>query len=485
MFASMLDTDYARKPVFIKNFWEGFQKVLSIEHRKLITDYSKCDFTPIHNWTIAERERKKAIPQSDRKHAKEFEARKLEKYNWAIIDGKAEKVGNYRVEPPGLFRGRGEHPKMGRVKRRIIPEDIIINIGREATPPEPPPGHKWKAVIHNQKVSWLAGWKDSINEKDWKYVQLGATSSLKGDSDLAKYEKARKLHLHIDTIRANYRRNFDSPDMMVRQLACTVYLIDKLALRAGGEKDEDLADTVGVCTLRVGHLSMLAPRTVKFDFLGKDSIRYQQEHDLEEAAFRCLRTFCESKQADEDVFHLIDPERVNKHLKTLMEGLTIKVFRTYNASITLNRLLEDQDSHTDSLVKKSHYDAANKEVAILCNHQKGVSKGHNQAVENSQAKVDSLRKEIEALREDDSDKIQSKLISLQERLTKAELRLRMKDDLKTVSLGTSKINYLDPRITIAWCKRNECPLNIVYTKALIEKFNWAMDCSPFFDFAAQ
>jgi DNA topoisomerase I len=27
------------------------------------------------------------------------------------------------------------------------------------------------------------------------------------------------------------------------------------------------------------------------------------------------------------------------------------------------------------------------------------------------------------------------------------------DELKTVALGTSKINYLDPRISAAWCKR--------------------------------
>jgi DNA topoisomerase-1 len=27
-------------------------------------------------------------------------------------------VGNFRVEPPGLFRGRGEHPKMGMIKVR-------------------------------------------------------------------------------------------------------------------------------------------------------------------------------------------------------------------------------------------------------------------------------------------------------------------------------------------------------------------------------
>ena len=39
-------------------------------------------------------------------------------------------VGNFRVEPPGLFRGRGEHPRMGKVKQRIYPRDITINIGQ-------------------------------------------------------------------------------------------------------------------------------------------------------------------------------------------------------------------------------------------------------------------------------------------------------------------------------------------------------------------
>lgn len=36
-----------------------------------------------------------------------------------------------------------------------------------------------------------------------------------------------------------------------------------------------------------------------------------------------------------------------------------------------------------------------------------------------------------------------------------------KEDLKTVALGTSKINYLDPRITVAWCKRHEVPIEKV------------------------
>ena len=33
------------------------------------------------------------------------------------------------MEPPGLFRGRGDHPKMGKLKARIYPRDITINIG--------------------------------------------------------------------------------------------------------------------------------------------------------------------------------------------------------------------------------------------------------------------------------------------------------------------------------------------------------------------
>ncbi len=43
-------------------------------------------------------------------------------------------------------------------------------------------------------------------------------------------------------------------------------------------------------------------------------------------------------------------------------------------------------------------------------------------------------------------------------MAKAELTARAKEELKMVALGTSKINYLDPRITIAWCKAREVPL---------------------------
>ena len=72
------------------------------------------------------------------------------------------------------------------------PEQITINIGDDAKIPIPPKGHKWAEVRHDNTVTWLATWNENINGAT-KYVFLAAGSSLKGQSDLAKYEKARKL----------------------------------------------------------------------------------------------------------------------------------------------------------------------------------------------------------------------------------------------------------------------------------------------------
>ena len=42
----------------------------------------------------------------------------------------------------------------------------------------------------------------------------------------------------------------------------------------------------------------------------------------------------------------------------------------------------------------------------------------------------------------------------------------------------SKINYMDPRISVAWCKRCEVPIDKVFARTLREKFNWAMAVLP-------
>lgn len=74
--------------------------------------------------------------------------------------------------------------------------------------------------------------------------------------------------------------------------------------------------------------------------------------------------------------------------------------------------------------------------------------------------------------------IASRIAKWSEDIRKMELDIRIRDENKEVALGTSKINYMDPRISVAWCKRCEVPIEKVFAKTLRDKFNWAMIVPP-------
>lgn len=48
------------------------------------------------------------------------------------------------------------------------------------------------------------------------------------------------------------------------------------------------------------------------------------------------------------------------------------------------------------------------------------------------------------------EKKKKALDRLKEQLTKLEVQATDKEENKEIALGTSKLNYLDPRITVAW-----------------------------------
>ncbi|KAL1209646.1 DNA topoisomerase 1 alpha [Cardamine amara subsp. amara] len=504
MFAVMKETDYYTKPQFRENFWNDWRALLGKKH--VIQKLDDCDFSPIYEWHLEEKEKKKQMSTEEKKALKEEKLKQEEKYMWAVVDGVREKVGNFRVEPPGLFRGRGEHPKMGKLKKRIHPCDITINIGKDAPIPECPiPGERWKEVKHDNTVTWLAFWVDPINTREFKYVFLAASSALKGLSDKEKYEKARNLTHHIENIRTTYTKNFTSKDTTKRQIAVATYLIDKLALRAGNEKDDDEADTVGCCTLKVGNVECIPPNKIKFDFLGKDSIQYVNTVEVEPPVYKAIGQFQAGKSKTDDLFDELDTSKLNAHLKELVPGLTAKVFRTYNASITLDEMLSQETRDGDVNQKILVYQQANKEVAIICNHQRTVSKSHGAQIEKLTAKIEELREGLKELKTNldrakkgkpplagsDGKKIRNlepnawemKIAQQNAKIEKMERDMHTKEDLKTVALGTSKINYLDPRITVAWCKRHEVPIEKIFTKTLLAKFAWAMDAEPDFRFS--
>ena len=130
-------------------------------------------------------------------------------------------------------------------------------------------------------------------------------------------------------------KKMKSNDSQDNQLGVCTYLIDKLALRVGNEKGEDEADTVGCCSLRVEHIKFDEDDQITLDFLGKDSMRYFNTIKVIPVVYQLLRKFTLAKKPDDDIFDAVNPSRLNDYLKESMEDLSAKVFRTYNASITL------------------------------------------------------------------------------------------------------------------------------------------------------
>ncbi|XP_034373054.1 DNA topoisomerase I, mitochondrial isoform X3 [Arvicanthis niloticus] len=497
-YGKMLHLECVTKEVFRRNFFSDWRKEMTAEERKLITHLDKCDFTEIHRHFLERAEARRTLPKEQKQKLKE-EAEKLQQeFGYCILDGHREKIGNFKTEPPGLFRGRGDHPKMGMLKRRVMPEDVVINCSRDSKIPEPPAGHQWKEVRSDNTVLWLAAWMENI-QNSFKYIILNPSSKPKGEMDWQKYEVARRLRGVVDKIRAQYRADWKSPEMKKRQLAVALYFIDKLALRTGNEKEEgETADTVGCCSLRVEHVRLHAPsdgqeHVVELDFLGKDSIRYKNHMTVEKLVFQNLQHFMEDKDPRDDLFDALTTSSLNKHLQDLMEGLTAKVFRTYNASVTLQEQLRVLTRAEDSLTcKVLAYNRANRAVAVLCNHQRAVPKTFEKLMQTLQKKIEMKKAQVAEAQEelqkaeidlrmrgDSKSKSflqkQRRLLKLEEQLARLCAKATDKEENKQVALGTAKLNYLDPRISIAWCKRFGVPVEKIYSKTQRERFAWAFN----------
>ncbi|KAJ5106133.1 DNA topoisomerase 1 [Penicillium angulare] len=579
-FGGMLNSTHnVDNPVFQKNFFADFKDIIKktggakdAQGNKVdIKDFTKCDFKPIFEFYDAQRAEKRNQPAAEKKRLKAEKDEQEAQYQFCIWDGRKQKVGNFRVEPPSLFRGRGEHPKTGHVKTRVLPEQITINIGKEATVPPPPAGHSWKEVKHDQEGTWLAMWQENING-NYKYVMLAANSDVKGQSDYKKFEKARELKKYIDKIRKDYQKALKHDLMVERQKATAVYLIDQFALRAGNEKGEDEAETVGCCSLKYENISLKPPNTVVFDFLGKDSIRFYDEVQVDAQVFKNLKIFKKApKKNGDEVFDRLTTSALNKHLQNYMTGLTAKVFRTYNASFTMSNLLKEMKATGTIAEKVKAYNDANRKVAILCNHKRTVTAGHANQMEKlgerikgmryqkwrfkqqmldleptlkkkkgasfferdedltlewvkehqaflleeqtqkikkkfekdnekrvadgeKEMKTSELNERLDAVKDMEKkfnkenksgkveaegkgptvEKLEAAITKLDQRVETMSLQAQDKEDNKEVALGTSKINYIDPRLTVVFSKKFNVPIEKFFSKALREKFEWAI-----------
>ena len=264
-------------------------------------------------------------------------------------------------------------------------------------------------------------------------------------------------------------------------MATALYFIDTMALRVGGKKDsKEEADTVGVTSLRVEHITLQDNNTIKLDFLGKDSVRFCKKVNVLSNIYTNLENFMKDKSKKDDLFNLINSSSMNEYLNSFMVGLTAKVWRTYNASLVfqkeLDKIKEEKISSMDIEEKLNYlismFNQANTTVALLCNHQKGVNKSSDVLIEKLNNKIKELKKKKSKYQEKKDTK-KAKKIEIKIKLYKLKKDTKLK--MKNVSLSTSKNNYIDPRIIFAFINKFNIPTDKLFTKQLIDRFKWASD----------
>ncbi len=470
-----LETDYVKDPVFVRNFVQDFSKALGIEIPSKIEDF---DFSEIQRWVEQEKAKRESMSREERKALTEVrkkirEANK-EKYGYVTLNGERVEIGNYTVEPPCIFMGRGKHPLRGRWKQGATYEDVTLNLSPDAPTPELPEGRHWGGRVFDPNVLWTAKWRDKLSG-DMKYVWIADTARFKQEREIEKFDRAGDLEEMIGKVRRHIEEHLDSEDPLMRKVATVCYLIDHLKMRVGDEKDKDEADTIGATTLRGSHIKIDPSGNVKFDFLGKDAVRWVGTIKPPAQVVENLKSFI--KGSREQIFSGVRSEHVNDFLAQVMLGLTAKVFRTYHAS----RSVEDYLGTTKvrgapEFEKKYTAKMANLQAAVTCHHKRKLPKNWQKSLERNVERLRKLQERLKEVRKKPKTERRAKQIKrLKERIRAAKLQVELVEATRDYNLGTSLKSYIDPRLYVKWAEEAGYDWKKIYPKTLQRKFTWAGD----------
>jgi len=486
---------YVEDPIFQKNFISDFAKTFNGKFKNL--KYTDVDFAQAYKLVEKEKEAKELMTKEEKKalalKRKEIREEMKIKYGKAVMDGQEVEVGNYMAEPPGIFMGRGEHPMRGRYKPQVTTKDVTLNLGKESKIPE----GKWGKIVHDRDSMWIANWMDVLTQKR-KYVWLADTAGIKQERDQAKYDKATNLAKKIENVKVQIVKDMQSKEHKTKRIATACYLIYRTAMRVGDEKDPDEADTVGATTLRKEHIK-LTGSTIEFDFLGKDSVRWQESipaEGIDKQFHDNLKELISNKKNTQEIFDGITSRHVNAYYSTLVKGLTAKVFRTYLASSVVSKYLRNHDNiKSESNMKKLfHAKMANLNAAMMCNHKRTIPKNFEQSLQKKKDTLSNVEKSKTWLKSEESlkkaesiaqktkkQKERVKKIKIQirnrkakhaERIEKLQLQIKLTQKTRDHNLGTSLRNYIDPRIFKTWTDEVVAEWEKLYTSALQKKFLW-------------
>ena len=550
-YAAKRDTDYVKIERFNKNFYSCLKPELTAnqqllefpkDYKKLIDDMfnknqrlkeqkanSAVKKVTKKEWKLAEEDKslKKRLEARQKKYdeADAEKAAMKEKYGFAFKDGKKEPLGSFMIEPPGIIMTRGDSSILGMWKYRTVPEDVIINyVSKDKSGvPVAPAGHNWKKVVSDNNSCQTVMYFVQVGRPEfgisprYKRIIFAAKSDTKKEKDMLKFEKARKLVQMWPDMEKHIMKGMVSPDVKRQEAATIASLIKTTGIRVGNEKSANDGydmNTVGASTLEIGNVELIADYKIKLDFIGKDSIRFENTIQLDQLTYNALKKIIGNRSKEELVFKNASSNDVAAFLKEFMPECSPKLFRSaYGCKLISEELHRaEKDGKLTKTMPTSKkiavYDNANLEVAKKLNHQRALPKNFDTQMERLDKQIeDAIKKEAEVKAKAEAElkkvldqaklakkewegekltaalerikerkeKITAKVEKSEEKIEKLKDKREMKDKTKNYALNTSRVAYSTPALAVAFCKKFDIDISNIYSKSLQEKFDWAMD----------
>lgn len=459
-----------------ENFFTDWKQILKSSNGKKIKSLDNIDLSLIEKYF----ENKKIVNKEEKTSIKEKKEQIKKIYGYAVYDGLKVPVKS-AIEPPIAFFSSSEqkllkndpskcpNPKSGKLKKRILPSDVTINGSSipECVYQGKPCKPTWKITNPpNTNIEWFASWEDPVTgDKKYTVVQR-INSAFVYSSDQLKFEKARELKKNIVHVRKRYMKDLQIEDINTKTKAIATYFLDIFSIRPGGNKKEEDEGGIGLIDLTCDNIELLNDNKIRLSFTGKSGVKFEKVEKIDRLIYTELGKICKSKKNNEKIFNITINDLNNNYLSKMIDGITAKSFRTLKAcTVFQNELRKNPININEDVRQKIHfYNKANIEVGKSLNHQSDIT------IEQL-SKLSQKQNELELkLKSAVTEKaIEKARISLENHLNK------IKEKNSNIATGTSKGNYLDPRITISWAKRTETPIEKIYSNQFLTKFKWAMD----------
>ncbi len=458
-----IGTPYLQDEIFVKNFTKNFKLLTGRDlpsERYFLEKKKELDLIKEEkqSWTVEQR-------KEDREKRKVISLNNKEKYGYAFVNGVKTEIANYRVEPSGIFMGRGLHPLRGMWKNAVPLENIVLNLS-----PDAPLPNGFVERVWEPNKNYVAKWFDMFSKK-WKYVWFATSTPIRQSNDTLKFEKASRLAQNFEKVYQHILDGMGSTYVQIRKVATATFLIATLGIRVGDEKDEEeTADTIGATTLRPEHISFSTDKKgvtqVRLNFLGKDSIRFDNTFIVEDPALGNLHEFTnKALENNNSLFEGVTSSDVGRFLNQVCTGITAKVFRTYIATKTVKDFLQNLTvrKQDKEFIKIYYAKKANLKAAKKLNHRRALPKNFEQKLGEKILKLKQYEEE-----RDKSDKH-----------LKLKCEVAILSESKDYALSTSLQNYIDPRVYFSYCERVGLNPEKLYSKTLLRKMAWGLKMNRF------